>query len=262
MKNLNIKGLLIDLDGVIYNDTQLIPGASETIELLQQNKIPFRFITNTTMKSRKTLKKKLAGFGINVSEDNIFSAAFAAAQYIRIQGKTKCHLLIEIDDAQKEYFALDLNSDKPDYVVVGDLGEKITFDLLNTAFQKLFEGAELIALQKNRFWLSDKGYALDAGAFVALLEYAANKKSILIGKPSKGFFETALNDMGCTTDEVLMIGDDIESDIKGARAIGIKGVLVQTGKFLPKDLKREDVTPWKTIKSIIEIKELIENINK
>jgi len=59
-----------------------------------------------------------------------------------------------------------------------------------------------------------------------------------------------------------MIGDDIESDIKGARAIGIKGVLVQTGKFLPKDLKREDVTPWKTIKSIIEIKELIENINK
>jgi len=260
MRNQNIKGLLIDLDGVIYNDTQLIPGATETIEYLQQKNIHFRFITNTTMKSRTTLQKKLSGFGINIPEECIFSAAYAAAQYIRNQGKTKCHLLID-DDAQQEYFDLELNSDKPDYVVVGDLGSKITFDKLNTAFQKLFEGAELIALQKNRFWLSDKGYALDAGAFVALLEYASNKESILIGKPSKAFFETALNDLNCTIDEVLMIGDDIESDIKGAQAISIKGVLVQTGKFLPKDLERQDVTPWKTIKNIIEIKELIENNN-
>ena len=249
MNKNNLKGLLIDLDGVIYNDTQLIPGAAETIQCLQKENIPFRFITNTTMKSRKTLQKKLSEFGIDVPEDNIFSAAYAASQYIRNQGKTKCHLLID-EDAQQEYLDFDLKSDKPDYVVVGDLGEKITFELLNTAFQRLFEGAELIALQKNRFWLSDKGYALDAGAFVALLEYASNKESILIGKPSRAFFETALNDLDCTTDEVLMIGDDIESDIKGAQAIGIKGVLVQTGKFLPKDLERQDVTPWKTIESI------------
>jgi len=122
----------------------------------------------------------------------------------------------------------------------------------------LFEGAELIALQKNRFWLSDDGYTLDAGAFVALLEYAANKESILIGKPSKAFFETALNDLGCTIDEVLMIGDDIESDIKGAQAIGIKSVLVQTGKFLPQDQERDDVIPWKTISSIKNIINILE----
>jgi HAD superfamily hydrolase (TIGR01458 family) len=256
MNKMNIKGLLIDLDGVIYNDTQLVSGAAETIQYLQQKNISFRFITNTTMKSRATLQKKLSGFGIEVPENNIFSAAYAAAQYIRNQGKTKCHLLID-EDAQKEYNDLDLISDKPDYVVVGDLGEKITFDKLNTAFQKLFEGAELIALQKNRFWLSDKGYALDAGAFVALFEYAANKDSILIGKPSKVFFETALNDLGCTTNKVLMIGDDIESDIKGAQSIGIKGVLVQTGKFLPNDLEREDITPWKTISSISEIMDIV-----
>lgn len=256
MNNLNVKGLLIDLDGVIYNDTQIIPGAAETIEHLQQKEIPFRFITNTTMKSRKTLQKKLSGFGIEVPENNIFSAAFAAAQFIRNQGKTKCHLLIA-EDAQQEYFDLELKSDKPDYVVVGDLGEHITFDKLNNAFQKLFEGAELIALQKNRFWLSDKGYTLDAGAFVALLEYAANKESILIGKPSKAFYDTVLKDLNCNTDEVLMIGDDIESDIKGAQTIGIKGILVQTGKFMPRDLEREDVTPWKTIGSIENLKDIV-----
>ena len=135
MNKFKINGLLIDLDGVIYNDTQLISGATETIKYLQQKNIPFRFITNTTMKSRKTLQKKLSGFGINVPENSIFSAAYAASQYIRNQGKTKCHLLID-EDAQQEYSDLDLNHNKPDYVVVGDLGEKITFELLNTAFQK------------------------------------------------------------------------------------------------------------------------------
>jgi HAD superfamily hydrolase (TIGR01458 family) len=256
MNNLNIKGLLIDLDGVIYNDTQLIPGAAKTIEYLQKNEIPFRFITNTTMKSRETLQKKLSGFGIEVPEKFIFSAAYAAAQYIRNQGKTKCFLLID-DDAQKEYYDLDLKSDKPDYVVVGDLGENITFDKLNAAFQKLFKGAKLIALQKNRYWLSDKGFTLDAGAFVALLEYSAQKESILIGKPSKTFFETALKDLNLSLQDVLMVGDDIESDIIGAQAMGIKGVLVQTGKFLPKDLERQDVRPWRTIKSISELIHII-----
>ena len=256
MNNLNVKGLLIDLDGVIYNDTQLISGAAETIEYLQQKEIAFRFITNTTMKSRKTLQKKLSGFGIKIPENNIFSAAYAAAQFIRNQGKTKCHLLIN-EDAQQEYFDLELNSKNPDFVVVGDLGEHITFDKLNRAFQKLFEGAELIALQKNRYWLSDKGYTLDAGAFVALLEYATNKEGILIGKPSKTFYDTVLKDLDCNTDEVLMIGDDIESDIKGAQAIGIKGVLVQTGKFMPRDLERDDVIPWKTIGNIEDLKEIV-----
>jgi HAD superfamily hydrolase (TIGR01458 family) len=252
----NIQGLLIDIDGVVYNDSQTIPGAAETIKTIQQKNIPFRFITNTTMKSRKTLQKKLAGFDIHVPEKNIFSAAYAAAKFIRNQGKTKCLLLID-DDARQEYADFDLQSEKPDYVVVGDLGDKVTFEILNTAFQKLFDGAELIALQKNRFWLSDKGFALDAGAFVALLEYAANKESILIGKPSKAFFETALKDLNCSTNEVIMIGDDIESDIKGAQAMGIKGVLVRTGKFQPKDLERDDVKPWKTISSINNLIEIL-----
>jgi len=254
--NPNIKGLLIDLDGVIYNDTQLIPGAVEAIQFLQKNVIPFRFITNTTMKSRKTLKRKLTGFGIEVKSDFIFSAAYAAAQYIRNSGKTRCHLLL-CDDAKQEYSGLDTESEKPDYVVVGDLGDDITFDLLNRAFQKLFAGAELIALQKNRYWLSDKGFTLDAGAFVALLEFAANKEGILIGKPSSAFFETALSDLKLKKDEVVMIGDDIESDIKGAQSLGMRSVLVQTGKFRLEDLKRDDIKPWKTIGSIGDLVNLI-----
>ena len=189
-----IKGFLIDLDGVIYNDTQPIPGSAETIQWLQKKKIPFRFITNTTMKSRETLQNKLESFGIKVNKDEIFSAAYAAAEYVRQSGKHKCHLVL-LEDAQKEYDGLTITTENPDYVVVGDLGDEMSFQALNIAFQNLFAGSELIALQKNRYWLSDRGYTLDAGAFVALLEFASHKDGILIGKPSLPFFELALKDL-------------------------------------------------------------------
>ena len=104
--------------------------------------------------------------------------------------------------------------------------------------------------------MSDRGITLDAGAFVALLEFASRKKSILIGKPSKTFYETVLHDLGFPPAQIAMIGDDIESDIKGAAALGINTVLVKTGKFRPQDLQRKDIKPWKLLESISEIHKL------
>ena len=253
-----IKGLLIDLDGVIYNDSELVPGANDSIDWLRKNKIPFRFITNTTMKSRTSLKKKLDSFGIQVNEEEIFTTVYAAVLYIKKSGKDKCHLLL-MDDAKKEFNGFILDSPKPDFVVVGDLGDDLKFETVNIAFQKLLSGAELIALQKNRYWLSDKGYTLDAGAWVAMLEFAANKKGQIIGKPSPHFFALALDDLNLPPESVIMVGDDIESDIGGANRMGVKGVLVKTGKFLPSDLQRTDIKPWKTISSIKNLQSLFHN---
>ena len=250
-----IKGLLIDLDGVIYNDSELIPGATESIDWLRKNNIPYRFITNTTMKSRASLSEKLASFGISVEQEEIFTTVYAAVLYIRNSGKDKCHLLL-MDDAKSEFREFDLESPDPDFVVVGDLGDNLSFERVNIAFQKLLSGAELIALQKNRYWLSDKGYTLDAGAWVAMLEFAANKKGQIIGKPSPHFFALALNDLNLPPENVIMIGDDIESDIAGAHRMSIKGVLVKTGKFLPADLERADIKPWSTIDSIGDVQKI------
>lgn len=247
-----IKGLLIDLDGVIYNDTVPITGAAKTIQWLDKHDYPYRFITNTTMKSRKTLQKKLAGMGIEVSEKKIFSAAYAAARYVRAKGDASCFLMLT-EDAKKEYAGLESSSEHVDYVIAGDLGDQITFDVLNDAFVRLFNGAKLIALQKNRYWLSDRGYTLDAGAFVALLEFAANVESVLIGKPAKPFFETALNDLNLPAEHVLMIGDDIESDIIGASKIGIHTCLVKTGKFNEKIFESSGVKPDFLMDSIAEL---------
>jgi len=251
-----IKGLLIDLDGVIYNDTQLITGASDTIDWLREENIPFRFITNTTMKSRASLKNKLKSFGIRVKEEEIFTTVLAAVLYIRKSGKEKCHLLL-LDDAKKEFAEFECNSPNPDFVVVGDLGDDVSFESINMAFQMLLSGAKLIALQKNRYWLSDRGYTLDAGAWVAMLEFASKKKGQIMGKPSPHFFSLALNDLALPAEKVVMVGDDIESDIKGAHRVGIRGILVKTGKFLPSDLEREDIHPWKTVESIADLPKII-----
>ncbi len=237
-----ISGLLIDLDGTVYNDSVPIPGAVDAIRWLRGMDVPFRFLTNTTMKSRGTLQQKLAGMGIHVAKEEIFSAAYAGLLYVRQTPSASCHLLI-LDDAKKEYANVRSESEMVDYVVVGDLGDEMTFAKLNKAFRCLFNGAKLVALQKNRYWLSDQGYTLDAGAFVALLEYAANTEAILIGKPAPAFFKLALKDLRLPAEEVLMIGDDIEADVGGAQTVGMRAALVRTGKFRQEDLARANIRP-------------------
>jgi HAD superfamily hydrolase (TIGR01458 family) len=251
----DIKGFLIDLDGVIFNDSVVIEGAREAIGWLQEMEIPFRFLTNTTMKSRDSLCKKLKSFGIEVKNDQIFSAVSAAIAYIKKSGKQKCHLLLR-DDAAGEFHDFDLRSENPDFIVVGDLGEKINFETLHFAFKKLLSGAQLIALQKNRYWISDRGYTMDAGAIVAMLEYASGKKAQVVGKPAAHFYALALADMHLKPEEVVMIGDDLETDVSGAQRMDIRAVLVKTGKFNAEDLEKHPVKPWRVIDSIADIKNI------
>ncbi len=165
-----------------------------------------------------------------------------------------------MDDAREEFREFNLDAENPDFVVVGDLGEKLSFKTVNIGFQKLFSGAELLALQKNRYWLSDKGYTLDAGALVAMLEFSAGKKGQIIGKPSPHFYSLALNDLNLSPENVVMIGDDIDSDIFGAQRMGMRGVLVKTGKFLPSDLDRKDINPWKLIDNIGDLHKIFKTI--
>ncbi len=251
-----IKGLLIDLDGVIYNDTRPVPGADVSIAWLARQGIPFRFITNTTMKSRATLTAKLKSMNIVVDEYHVFSAASAAADYLRQQKNNRSMLLL-LDDAKSEYRGIPQDDHNVDFVVVGDMGDAFTIELLNKAFNCLMQGAQLIALQKNRFWLSDQGYRMDAGAFVALLEYAADTQAILIGKPSAHFYSLALRSLGCAPQNTLMIGDDIESDIGGAKSLNMQTCLVKTGKFRERDLRRSTVKPDQIITSIAELPSII-----
>ena len=229
-----IKGLIFDIGGVLYVGSQVVPGAVDTIVRLQRH-YPMRFITNTTRRLPPSILKKLSNFGFKIAEEELFTALDATRNYILSHHGTVETLLT---DEAESYFET-LKSDNPDFVVVGDAYTNFDYAHMNRAFRALENGAELIAAAKNRYFKDEDGLlSMDAGGFITALEFASGKKAQIIGKPSKTFFHLAVESMGLHPDEVLMIGDDIESDIQGAQHAGIRAALVKTGKFRESDLNR------------------------
>ncbi|HEX3001662.1 MAG TPA: TIGR01458 family HAD-type hydrolase [Methanoregula sp.] len=254
---MNIEGLLIDLDGVLYQGGQAIPGARATLEYLAQHDIPFRCISNTTRKCRETICMQLSGMGIAVPKEHIFTPPLAAAAYMRRKRKTRVHLLVT-GDVRRDFEGIGSHvTESADYVIVGDAGEKATYHNLNTAFRLLMEGAELIALEKDRYWMAQDGLALSAGPFVLALEYATGKSAVLMGKPSKTFFDLALEDMALPPGRVAMIGDDLLTDVGGAKQAGMRGILVRTGKFREDSLKGAAVVPDLIIRSVADVPDIL-----
>ena len=157
-----LRGLMLDLDGTVYEDNRLIPGAGEAIAALRQRGLRLRFVTNTTNKRRETIRDKLHALGIEADASEIFTAPVAASLMLRRHPEARCWVVTRGDSIQ-EFQGLRLDEDRPDFVVLGDLMEGFTFDLLNRVFRKLVAGAELIAMQKNRYWLTRGKLTLDMG---------------------------------------------------------------------------------------------------
>lgn len=227
-----IQGLLIDLDGTIYQAGELIPGALESTRRLRERNIPFLFTTNTSRKSRRAVATTLAELGLEVAEDEILTANVAAARWLAEQGIKRVQLLVA-GAAQEDFSAFERTEDQPEAVLVADLGEGFTFETLNAAFQSLRQGARLVAMHKNRFWITRAGPTLDAGPFVAALEYATRSEAVLVGKPAPAFFDMAGGLLGVERAGLAVVGDDPESDIRGGNAAGLATVQVRTGKFDP-----------------------------
>ncbi len=252
------RGFLIDLDGVLYIGGRPVTGAREAIGYLAEKKYTFRFVSNTTRKCRKTIARQLFAMGFAIPEEYIFTPPLAAIAYMKNTGKNHFYLLTTGDVDQDFVDAVpgDL-SGKTDYVILGDAGDAITYDSMNSAFRFLTDGAELIALEKDRYWMAHDGLSLSAGPFVAALEFATGKQAIVMGKPSKSFFELALQDMKLRPDQVAMIGDDVYTDIAGAQNAGMSGVLVRTGKFREEILQDSRIRPDAIIDSITNLKDIV-----
>ncbi|NMB79173.1 MAG: TIGR01458 family HAD-type hydrolase [Methanomicrobiales archaeon] len=251
-----IRGFLIDLDGVMYTGDLPIPGAAAAIEFLDKNGYSYRFVSNTTRKCRRTITRNLAHLGLAIPETQIFTPPVAAVAYMKATGKTASRFLVT-GDARGEFPDTPPMQAHADLVIVGDAGNEITYNTLNTAFRDLMNGAELIALEKDRYWMAPEGLSLSAGPFIAALEYATGKTAVIMGKPSKAFFELALQDMGLRPDQVIMIGDDIRTDIGGAQNAGMRGVLVRTGKFCRNDISESQIRPDLIISSIADITTIV-----
>ncbi|MEG6508512.1 TIGR01458 family HAD-type hydrolase [Methyloligella sp. 2.7D] len=223
------KSVLLDLAGVVYQGEAAIPGAIEAIARLRDAGLGVRFLTNTTRTPKGVLVQRLQAMGFDIAPDEVYTPAKAACDWLNAH-KLAPHLLVH-EDLKPEFSGC--GGDAGEAVIVGDAGHDFTYEALNAAFRSLIGGAEFLALARNRTFKDiDDELSLDAGAFVAALEYATQRQAHVLGKPSPEFFHLALETLSCPPEEAVMVGDDAESDVAGALAAGIgAGLLVRTGKY-------------------------------
>lgn len=252
----NVKGVLFDLDGVLYVGSQAIDGAIDAVNAIRNSGMPCRFVTNTSTLSLQSLQEKINRLGFSIPAAEIISAPQATVLYLKQQGKPVCRLLLS-EDVKKDFSEFEVSDDAADYIVIGDIGNGWSYSLLNSVFNQLMKGAKLIAIHKNRFWQTEQGLQMDIGGFVEALEYVSGTKAMIIGKPAADFFKIAQGDIGIAADELLMIGDDIDVDVGGAQQAGLAGVLVKTGKYRQEYANASVVKPDAVIDSIAQLPSLL-----
>lgn len=222
-----ISGLLLDLSGVLYIDDKPVEGAIQSLLRLQQTGLPVRYVTNTTRSPRMKIHQQLTQLGFNIDLDELYTAPMAAHAYLHTHQLSPFMLIHP--DLENEF--ADIKQETLNAVLIGDAEQGFTYNHMNKAFRLLIEGYPLIAMGKNRYFMQEDGLSIDAGAFVTALEYAADTRAIITGKPDAEFFLAAVKDMNTTASTTLMIGDDVEADVNGAIDAGLKAMLVKTGKY-------------------------------
>ncbi len=238
------RALLLDLDGVIVVAGAPVPGAPEAVASLEARGFPYRIVTNTSAVSRATLARWSARIGVPIPAERFESALSASAAWTaRAFGGEPLYVLAS-PDARTEFLGQQLlthdeagrSGATAAAVVIGDSPEEATYDNLNRAFRLVRGGAVLVGMHRNPWWLTPEGPTLDSGAFVAGLEFAAEVRARIVGKPSLAFFSIAVADLrrvagrDLARRDIAMIGDDVRSDIRGAQRAGLRGIFVLSGK--------------------------------
>jgi HAD superfamily hydrolase (TIGR01458 family) len=248
--------ILLDIDGVLHVSGEPVPGGGAAVRALRADGHRLRFVTNNTTRAREQLAAELRALGVELEADELTTTPVAAARLLA--GKRVLALTME---AVRPDFAaqVELVQRDAEVVLLGGADETdetarvFSYANLNRAFAELDAGARLVCLHRNRWWQTAGGPLLDAGAFVAGLEYAAGVEAEIVGKPAVAYFEAALGELGAAPADAVMVGDDIESDIGGAKRAGLRAVLVRTGKFREETLAGADVQPDGVVASIAEV---------
>jgi HAD superfamily hydrolase (TIGR01458 family) len=248
--------ILLDIDGVLHVSGEPIPGASEAVAALRDAGHALRLVTNNTTRPRERLAGELRELGIEVDEEEIETTPLAAARLLAGRRVLALAMPAVHDDLARH---VELVESEADVVLLGGASESgetnrvFAWERLNAAFAELRRGARLVCLHRNRWWQTSRGPLLDAGAFVAGLEYAAGVEAEVVGKPSGAYFEAALAALGAAAEEATMVGDDVEADVVAAKRAGLRGVLVRTGKFEEKTLAAAEVEPDAVLDSVADL---------
>jgi HAD superfamily hydrolase (TIGR01458 family) len=225
---MSVRAVLVDLEGTLLSPGGgPLAGAIEAIAAVKSRGISVRFVTNVDSRPPAAVRESLRQYGFSCAEDDLVTPVVAAHRLLAAHAGARARLLVSPATAPDlvEFVAPDSFT----HVVVGDCGGVLTYDALDAAFRALQAGAELLALQRGRFYQRPDGNHIDAGALVAALEFAADTRARLLGKPSADFFSLALGDVAAA--DAVMVGDDLVADVEGAAAVGLRAIQVRTGKY-------------------------------
>jgi HAD superfamily hydrolase (TIGR01450 family) len=277
-----VRAFVLDADGVLLFKGAPIAGAPEAITELRGRGIPYRVVTNFSSAHRSSLAAAFAkATGLEVDGAEIITAASAAAAHTALEHAGKPILVLAAPDARREWAGQEvLSADEADArsepvaaVVIGDAGDDLSFRNLDVAFRQLRAGAAFVAMHRNPWWMTPKGHTLDAGAVVAGLEFALGRKALISGKPSPVVFRQALAELRAQeaggaapagqrsgsggprlrAADVVMVGDDPRADVAAARRVGLRGVLVLTGKVSAAEARAAGVPRGEIAASLREV---------
>ncbi len=252
--------ILLDVDGVLHVSGTPIPGAVEAVAELRHRGHSLRFVTNNSTQPRAMLVEELRTFGLELDDDELQTTPIAAAR--ELAGKRVLALVMPTVVPDLE--GVELVGEGADAVLLGGCDESVepnnVFSYMNLAraFAELQAGASFYCLHKNRWWQTERGPLLDGGAFVAGLEYASGVEATVLGKPSRAYFAAALDALVAEPELTWMVGDDVEADIRGAQAFGMRTALVRTGKFRPEALDSSAVVPDVVLSSVAQLPDWLE----
>lgn len=249
-----IKGILCDLDGTIYRGSDPIPGASAFISRLSSKIIPYLFVTNRANRTPEVICEHVLSLGIPCRPDNILTSAQATANYLQ---KSSVFYIGEqgLREALRKA-QITFNDENPDYVVVG-LDRDITYEKIEKAANLIRSGSEFVATNPDKVVNSDKGLSPGNGSIVAAIEAASGKDAVFIGKPNKAIFDTALKRLDLSKDEVLLVGDNLEVDIKGGLNVGLRTALILTGVSTREHLKESSIKPTWVVEGFEALEQIV-----
>jgi HAD superfamily hydrolase (TIGR01458 family) len=259
-----IKAVLIDIDGVLTVSWRALPGAVEAMARLRRTGLGIRLVTNTTSRTRAWMATRLSAQGFPVHPEDILTAPGLTAHYLHeTYPGARCLVLNSGDLSHDLPGIITVPPDAPDVdvVVLGGAGPEFSYETMNRVFTHLQRGAALVAMNRNYYWATDQGLRLDTGTFLTGLEQASGVRATITGKPAVTFFSSATAQAGAEPASTLMIGDDVDSDVVAAQRAGITGVLVKTGKYLPRDHDTAKLPPDHVLNSFADLPALVDQLN-
>lgn len=234
----SVGGVLFDIDGVLVTSWQPIPGAAETVQSLRDRDIACAFLTNTTSKTREQIADALTEAKIEVHADEIVTAATLTADHLRTTHPGARCVLLNSGVIADDLPGIEVVEDDPEVVVLGGAGPEFTHDAMSRVFDWMTRGIPVVAMHRSLMWSTERGVRIDTGMYLTGMESASGRRATAVGKPAPLGFQASADRMGVDPEQVVMVGDDLDNDVLAAQVVGMRGVLVRTGKFRQDRLDR------------------------